>query len=66
MKKQFKNKTDNELNDNFLPNRVRNKNDEWEKRQDRYYMNLLNDIKATNIDNEEILDHLDDFNYPAY
>jgi hypothetical protein len=66
MNKHDKPKKTNERNDNFSSKQLKNRNDEWEKLQDRYYNNLLNDLKSANIDDEEMLDHLDDFRYPAY
>lgn len=65
MKKHDKPKKTNGRNE-LSAKPEKNRNDGWEKLQDRYYMNLLNDLKSANIDDEEMLDHLDDFRYPPY
>ncbi|RPI17552.1 MAG: hypothetical protein EHM58_08755 [Ignavibacteriae bacterium] len=55
-----------EKDNNNSSNPAQVNNEDWEKKQEKYYMNLLNDLKQPNIDDEEMLDHLDDFRYPPY
>lgn len=66
MKKQDKQRKINDNSDHYSEKQGKPVNYEWEKLQDRYYMNLLNDLKKADIDDEEMLDHLDDFKYPAF